>query len=49
MRGVPLLKWVRDAALNVEEVVGCEVEVTFEPPWTQESMSEAAQLEIGLI
>ena len=41
--------WVRDAVLNVEGIVGCEVDVTFEPPWTQESMSEAAQLEIGLI
>jgi metal-sulfur cluster biosynthetic enzyme len=41
--------WVRDAALNVEEIVGCEVEVTFDPPWSQECMSELAKLEIGLI
>ena len=41
--------WVRDAVLNVEGIVGCEVDVTFDPPWTQDSMSETAQLEIGLI
>ncbi len=41
--------WVRDAALNVEQVVGCEVEVTFDPPWSQDCMSELAKLEIGLI
>jgi len=41
--------WVRDAVLNVEGIVGCEVDVTFDPQWSQESMSEAAQLEIGLI
>ena len=41
--------WVRDAVLNVEGIVGCEVDVTFDPPWTQESMSETAQLEIGLL
>ena len=42
-------EWVRDAVLKVKGIVGCEVEVTFDPPWTQESMSEAAKLEIGLI
>jgi metal-sulfur cluster biosynthetic enzyme len=41
--------WVRDAVLNVEGIVGCEVDVTFDPQWTQENMSEAAQLEIGLL
>ena len=41
--------WVRDAVLNVKEVIGCEVEVTFEPPWDQNCMSESARLEIGLI
>ena len=46
-QSIPL--WVRDAALNVKEVVGCEVEVTFEPPWNQDCMSESAKLEIGLI
>jgi len=41
--------WVRDAVLNVKDIVGCEVEVTMEPPWNQESMSEAAKLEIGIM
>jgi len=41
--------WVRDAVLNVKGVVGCVVEVTFDPQWDQNSMSEAAKLEIGLI
>jgi FeS assembly SUF system protein len=28
-------------------VNGCEVEVTWDPPWTMEMMSEAAKLELG--
>ncbi|HBU77400.1 MAG TPA: FeS assembly SUF system protein, partial [Muricauda sp.] len=26
-----------------------EVEITFDPPWTQELMSEEAKLELGLL
>jgi metal-sulfur cluster biosynthetic enzyme len=33
----------------VEEVNDVEVEVTFDPPYTQEMMSEAARLELGFM
>lgn len=35
------------AALN--EIKSAEVELTFEPPWTREMMSEEAQLELGML
>jgi len=41
--------WVKDAALRVPEVDSCDVTVTFEPPWTSESISEAGKLELGLV
>ena len=37
---------------KVESIVGideCEVEITFEPPWTKEMMSEEARLELGML
>lgn len=33
---------------QVEEVRECTVELVWEPPWTQERMSEAARLELGM-
>jgi metal-sulfur cluster biosynthetic enzyme len=27
----------------------CEVEITFDPPWTQDLMSEEAKLELGML
>lgn len=41
--------WVQEAVMRVEGIVGCDVVVTFEPPWTQECMSEVAKLEAGLL
>jgi FeS assembly SUF system protein len=38
-----------EAAVNqVEGVRECTVELVWEPPWTQERMSEAARLELGM-
>ena len=34
---------------ELEEVNECEVEITFEPTWTQEMMSEEAKLELGML
>lgn len=34
---------------NVDEVKSCDVELTFEPAWSKERMSEAALLELGLL
>jgi FeS assembly SUF system protein len=33
----------------VEEVAAAEVELVFEPPWSKGMMSQAAQLELGLL
>ena len=41
--------WVRDAALKVEGVRSCEVDVTFEPEWLRDKISEAGLLELGLV
>ncbi len=38
---------VKAAVEQVEGVVAAEVELTWEPAWTQERMSEAARLQLG--
>ena len=43
---------VRDVQLKVEEIPGvmdCHVQLTFDPPWTREMMSEEAKLELGFL
>lgn len=44
-----LPKEVEDKVKSLETVQDCEVEITFDPPWTQELMSEEARLELGLL
>tara|TARA_Y100000588_G_C14191160_1_gene898051 strand:- start:523 stop:861 length:339 start_codon:yes stop_codon:yes gene_type:complete len=39
---------VENAVNQVEGVKDCTVELVWEPPWTQERMSEAARLELGI-
>ncbi|MDX2345333.1 MAG: SUF system Fe-S cluster assembly protein [Legionella sp.] len=39
---------VETAVNTVEGVKECTVELVWEPPWTQERMSEAARLELGM-
>jgi FeS assembly SUF system protein len=34
---------------SIPEVTSAEVEIVFDPPWDRGRMSEAAQLELGLI
>ena len=34
---------------SLDEVKEAEVEITFDPPWTQELMSEEAKLELGML
>jgi len=38
---------VRDAVAAVEGVTNSEVEITWDPPWDPEMLSEAAKLELG--
>ena len=39
---------VQDVAAAVEGVTSAEVKIVWDPPWTPEMMSEAAQLELGM-
>ncbi|HCL63910.1 MAG TPA: SUF system Fe-S cluster assembly protein [Rhizobium sp.] len=39
--------WVQNAVSAVEGVLGVDVEMTFDPPWTPDRMSEEAQVAIG--
>ena len=40
---------VEDKVRSVEEVVEAKVELTFDPPWTRDLMSEEAKLELGML
>lgn len=39
--------WVENAVGTVEGVSGVEVDMTFDPPWTPDRMSEEAQIAVG--
>lgn len=40
---------VRDKVASLKMVKDAEVELTFDPPWSQELMSEEAKLELGML
>jgi FeS assembly SUF system protein len=40
---------IREKTLSVDGVNEAEIELTFEPPWDQELLSEEAKLELGLL
>ncbi len=40
---------VRDKVLNLPGVKFANIEVVFEPPWTQSMMSDAAKLQLGMM
>lgn len=40
---------VEEKVRSLNEVKSAEVEITFDPPWTQELMSEEAKLELGML
>ena len=40
---------VEEKVKSMDEVKDCEVEITFDPPWTQDLMSEEAKLELGML
>jgi FeS assembly SUF system protein len=40
---------VEEKIKTLEEVNNAEVEITFDPPWTQDLMSEEAKLELGFL
>ena len=41
--------WVQDAVEKVEGVERAEVELTFDPPWTIEQMSDEARLHLNML
>ena len=43
-----LPKSVRDNVLKIEEVYDVDLKLVWNPPWTQDMMSEAAKLELNL-
>ncbi|HLV14861.1 MAG TPA: iron-sulfur cluster assembly protein [Xanthomarina sp.] len=40
---------VEEKVKSINEVKTAEVEITFDPPWSQELMSEEAKLELGML
>jgi len=40
---------VEEKVKSINIVKDAEVEITFDPPWTQELMSEEAKLELGML
>ncbi|MBL7471826.1 DUF59 domain-containing protein [Robertkochia sediminum] len=40
---------VEEKVKTIAEVNDAEVEITFDPPWSQDLMSEEAKLELGLL
>ncbi|APX98805.1 SUF system Fe-S cluster assembly protein [Lacinutrix venerupis] len=40
---------VEEKVKSIKDVNDAEVEITFDPPWTQELMSEEAKLELGML
>jgi len=51
--GCPLFgviqKTVEEKLMEIKEVQNVEVELTFDPPWTMDMMSEESKLKLGLI
>ena len=40
---------VEEKVKSIDAVKDAEVEITFDPPWTQDLMSEEAKLELGML
>ena len=40
---------VEEKIKSIDEVKDAEVEITFDPPWSQELMSEEAKLELSML
>ena len=40
---------VEERVKSIDMVNDCELELTFDPPWSQDLMSEEAKLELGML
>lgn len=47
--GAAIVQTVKRAIGDLEEVKSVDVDLTFDPPYTVEMMSEASRLELGLL
>ena len=45
----PLSPETEEKLRNIEGVKSAKIELTFEPPWEKDMMSEVAQLELGFM
>ena len=44
-----LPKEIEDKVASISSVTSSEVEITFDPPWSQDLMSDEAKLELGML
>jgi FeS assembly SUF system protein len=44
-----LPKEVEEKVQKIDTIKSCEVEITFDPPWSKDLMSEEAKLELGML
>lgn len=44
-----IIQEVNDKILAIPGVMGADVRLTFDPPWTKDMMSEEAKLELGFL
>ena len=44
-----LPKEVEEKVAKIHTIKSCEVEITFDPPWSKDLMSEEAKLELGML
>lgn len=47
--GSAIVQEIRDKLFSLDEIVEADAELVFDPPWNQAMMSEAAQLQLGLL
>lgn len=47
--GPVLITDIKNKLLSIDNVADVEVEMVFDPPWTQDRMSDVAKIELGLI
>jgi len=40
---------VQEKVKSIDDVKDCEIEMTFDPPWNKDIMSEEAKLELGML
>ena len=40
---------VEEKVAKIDVIKSCEVEITFDPPWSKDLMSEEAKLELGML